>query len=151
MKDLKDYMLEALMNDREIIPSINDHINEDDSTDEEKSTERGKIKFTIWQSPEKKLSWIENNKDYQKIECKYEEKEDANEGIKICFLLGFKDNSWKLWMGKIGVVTYSDDPYCSFDTQDFSEAMIKCLDKCEEIIQDIKDHPQNWVQFYDDF
>ena len=34
----------------------------------ENSTERGNIKFTIWEAPDKKVKWLNNNKDYEKIE-----------------------------------------------------------------------------------
>ena len=40
----------------------------------ENTTERGNIKFTIWESPEKKVKWLDNNKNYQKIEYQYKDK-----------------------------------------------------------------------------
>ena len=111
-----------------------------------KSLSKGDIKFTIWEAPQKKVRWIKDNKSYQKIEYKLEEDEN---NIYIDFLLGYTDNSWKLWIGKIGATSYNDDPYCSFDTDDFRTAIIACLDKVEEFIQKVKDEPDNYVQFYD--
>jgi len=108
-------------------------------------TERGKIKFTIWKSPDTKVRWLTDNKSYQKIEYTYEDKE---KGISMDFLLGFKDGSWKMWCGKVGAVGYDDDPYCSFETTDFAECIIKALDKVEEMIAAVKEDPNNWVQFY---
>ncbi len=43
--------------------------------DKEKTTERGNIKFTIWESPDKKISWLKPNAKYQKIEYVYENEE----------------------------------------------------------------------------
>ena len=70
----------------------------------ENSTEKDNIKFTIWEAPDKKVKWLNNNKDYQKIEYKYK---DKKLGIEIHFLLGFKDNTWKLWIVIISFDKYS--------------------------------------------
>lgn len=113
--------------------------------DKKKTTERGNIKFTIWEEPDKKVNWIEDNENYQKIEYKYE---DPKKGISIDFLLGFKDDSWRLWIGKIGSVSYDDDPYTNLETDKFADAIVKALDKVQEFIKDVKDDPLNYVQFY---
>lgn len=126
MKTLKEYILEK-------------------SEDNKKSTERGNIKFTIWEEPDKKVKWINDNKKYQKIEYKHE---DKDKNIFIDFLLGFKDNSWRLWIGKIGATQYDDDPYCDLETTKFSEAIVSALDKVEEFLDKVKEDPQNYVQFY---
>ena len=118
-------------------------INEDNK--DKKVIERGEIKFTIWKKPDQKVTWLNNNEDYLKIEYKLENKK---KGVYIDFLLGYKDGSWKLWIGKIGATSYADDPWCSFDTKDFAEAINKCLDKVEEFIADVYDNPDKWVQFY---
>lgn len=125
--------------------SLLKYILEEQESDKEKTTERGKIKFVIWESPEKKVRWLEDNKNYQKIEYKYENKED---GIYIDFLLGFKDDSWRLWIGKIGSVSYDDDPYCNFEVKNFKKAIVMALDKVEEFIEDVKNDSQNYVQYY---
>lgn len=116
-----------------------------EASEDKVSTERGKIKFTIWETPDKKVNWIKDNNAYTKIEYKLENRE---KNIYIDFLLGFQDNSWKLWIGKIGAVSYSDDPYCDFETDDFKYAIVDALDKVEEFLEDVEDDPQNYVQFY---
>ena len=126
MKSLKDYILEE----------------KDDITS---GIQRGDIKFTIWKSPDEKVTTLKDNEHYQKIEYKLEDKE---EGLSIDFLLGYQDDSWKLWIGKIGSCSYDDDPYCSFDTDNFKKAIIACLDKVEEFIEKVKDDKENYVQFY---
>lgn len=113
--------------------------------DKKKTTERGNIKFTIWEEPDKKVKWLEDNENYQKIEYKYE---DPKKGISIDFLLGFKDDSWRLWIGKIGSVSYDDDPYTNLETDKFANAIVKALDKVQDFIKDVKDDPLNYVQFY---
>lgn len=129
MKTLVQYILEA----------------EKNKENEKQSTERGKIKFTIWEEPDKKVTWLNDNEKYQKIEYKYE---DKKEGLSIDFLLGFQEDSWKLWIGKIGSCSYDDDPYCSFNTKKFSEGIIAALDKVEEFLDKVKEDPSNYVQFY---
>ena len=119
----------------------------EEEEDKEKTTERGNIKFTIWEAPDKKVKWLDDNKSYQKIEYKYE---DNKKNIFIDFLLGFKDGSWKLWIGKIGSVGYTDDPYTNLQTDKFSDAIVKALDKVQEFIADVKKEPVNYVQFYKD-
>lgn len=105
------------------------------------------IKFTIWQRPEKKIKWLSDNKTYQKIEYKFE---DHEEMIFIQFLLGYveSDKTWKLWAGKIGGVSYDDDPYCKLDTEKFSEAIVTACDKIEDIINKVKEDPLNYIQYY---
>ena len=126
MKSLKEYLLEE----------------KDDIT---ASTSRGDIKFTIWKAPDKKVKWLKDNESYLKIEYKLEDKE---EGLYIDFLLGFQDDSWKLWIGKIGSCSYDDDPYCSFDTDKFAEGIVAALDKVEEFVKKVKDDPESYIQFY---
>ncbi|MBO5004467.1 MAG: hypothetical protein J6D03_04315 [Clostridia bacterium] len=132
MKSLKDYINEQF-------------INEDDKKDDKKSLERGEIKFTIWKAPDKKVTWLEDNEKFQKIEYVYQNEDKT---IEIDFLLGTQNREWKLWVGKIGATSYDDDPYCSFKTTKFAEAVVDCLDKVQEMIQDVKDNPDNWIQFY---
>lgn len=126
MKNLADYILEA-------------------DEDKAKTTERGNIKFTIWEAPDKKVSWLKNNANFQKIEYVYQ---SDDKKIEIDFLLGREGKIWKLWVGKVGATSYDDDPYCTFETEDFAEAIVACLDKVQEMIADVKENPDNWVQFY---
>ena len=46
---------------------IQQQILEEESS-KKSSLERGDIKFTIWEAPDKKVSWLKNNEAYQKIE-----------------------------------------------------------------------------------
>lgn len=117
----------------------------EDVDNEEKTTERGEIKFTIWEEPDKKVKWLKDNQKFQKIEYKYENKE---KNIFIDFLLGYERGSWKLWIGKIGAVGYDDDPYCDFKTKKFAEAIVMALDKVQEFLEDVKEDPENYVQYY---
>lgn len=126
MKSLKDYIYEEKNDVTSVI-------------------KRGDIKFTIWKTPEEKVTSLDDNKSYQKIEYKLENKD---EGIYIDFLLGYDDDSWKLWIGKIGSCSYDDDPYCSLNTDEFKKAIVLSLDKIEEFIDKVKEDPQNYVQFY---
>jgi len=124
--------------------SLQDYIKEE-KDDISSEIQRGDIKFTIWEEPDKKVVTLKDNEHFQKIEYKYNDKES---NISIDFLLGFQENSWKLWIGKIGSCSYDDDPYCSFDTDNFKKAIVLCLDKVEEFIKLVKDEPDNYVQFY---
>ena len=119
--------------------------------EEEQSSERGKMKFYIYKDGKKSpAKWLEDKEPYQKIVCKYEEKPDFNDGIKVEFLLGRNDTdeTWKLWAGKPGVVTYADDWFKDLKVEKFQDALIKALDEAEKLVKKIKDEPNNWAQFY---
>lgn len=134
MKDLKIYIKEA----------------EESTADEQaKLNRRGNIKFTIWEEPDKKVKWLKSNDKYQKIEYKHE---DKTKKMFIDFLLGFdkEHNTWKLWVGKIGGVTYDDDPLCDLKTDDFAKAIVSALDKIEEYIDKVEQDPSDWIQYYKD-
>ena len=122
-----------------------DDKNDDDKPSDEELVRRGNIKFTIWEEPKKKVTWIANNEKYQKIEYQYR---DKKKNVYIDFLLGYQDGTWKLWIGKIGAISYDDDPWCDFKTDKFSEGIVLALDKVEEFIDDVEENPDNWVQFY---
>ena len=120
---------------------------EDDSAakEDEKERERAEIKFKIWKEPDKCVDWLNKGDNYQKIEYKHI---DKKAGIEVDFLLGQQNDIWKLWMGKIGACSYDEDPYCSFNTKSFNDAIIDALDKVQEIISDIKEDPDNYIQYY---
>ena len=141
MKSLTQYILEAEEDTEDASVAGNEG--------EEKTTQRGKIKFVIWEEPDKKVSWLDNNEKYQKIEYKHE---DKDKNIEIDFLLGYvkDEDTWKLWIGKIGTVNYDDDPYCDFETNKFAEAIVAALDKVEEFVKNVEDEPENWIQYYKD-
>lgn len=131
MKSLKDFIFEK--NDKEKDKSIID---------------TGDIKFTIWKSPDERilnLNDLKDNEHYQKIEYKFEDKDKK---ISIDFLIGFKEDSWQLWIGKIGSCSYDDDPYYSFKTDSIRKAIIDSLDKIPEFINKVKEDPNNYIQFY---
>lgn len=115
--------------------------------EDKKTTQRGNIKYTIWISPEKRVNWLKDNEQYQKIEYKHEDKENS---IFIDFLLGYvkEEDTWKLWIGKIGSLSYDDDPYIDLKTNKFAEAIVASLDKTEDFLKEVEDDPQNWVQYY---
>lgn len=135
MKTLKDYIIEA---------------NDNNSEEQDESVNRRKdIMFTIWEEPDKKVKWLKDNEKYQKIEYKHE---DKSRKMSMSFLLGYdkENDTWKLWVGKIGAITYDDDPLCSLETNKFSQAIIKGLDKIEEYIKKVEDDPSDWIQYYKD-
>ena len=135
MKRLKHYIIEA---------------NDNNSEEQDESVNRRKdIMFTIWKEPDKKVKWLKDNEKYQKIEYKHE---DKSRKMSMSFLLGYdkENDTWKLWVGKIGAITYDDDPLCSLETNKFSQAIIKGLDKIEEYIKKVEDDPSDWIQYYKD-
>lgn len=110
-----------------------------------KLKERAEIKFKIWKDGGELADWITDKDGYQKIEYVYKDKE---KGITIDFLLGRKDGSWFVWAGKDGAVNYDDQPYKDLKTPYFRDAIMNSLDKIQELIQDVKDNPDNWAQYY---
>ena len=120
---------------------------EGDKEKGESLNRRGNIRFTIWKEPDKKVYWLNDNDNYQRIEYKHE---DKDKGLSMSFLLGFDEEqqTWKLWVGKIGGVTYDDDPLCDLETKSFAEAIISGLDKVEEYIEKVEEDPQDWIQYY---
>ena len=125
--------------------SLKDYILLEKEEDKKKTTRRGDIKFTIWEESDKRVNWLDDNESYQKIEYKHEDKE---KNVYIDFLLGFKDNSWRMWIGKIGSTSYDDDPYYDLKTKKFAHAIVNALDKVEEFIAKVEEEPENYVQFY---
>lgn len=124
-------------------------IEAEEEKDNAKLNRRGNIKFTIWEEPNKKVKWIKNNDKYQKIEYKHE---DKTKKMFIDFLLGYDKevDTWKLWVGKIGGITYDDDPLCDLKTNDFGKAIVTALDKVEEYIDKVEEDPYDWIQYYKD-
>ena len=82
---------------------------------------RTDIMFNIWEEPDKKVNWIKDNFSYTKIEYQYIS-DDGN--IEMDFLLGFKSGSWRLWVGKIGAIDYSDES--SFQIRGICRKQIVC-------------------------
>ncbi len=118
--------------------------------DKKRNKIRKKIVFDIWESPGVKIQDLKSNTAYQKIVCTYQEGKDYGMGLSVEFLLGFKDGTWQLWAGKPGVVIYSDDSYADLETDVFYRAVNKAVDKCVELILQVKAEPNNWAQYYTD-
>lgn len=135
MISLKTYILETQNN-----ISLNEN---DDSKDDSKL--RADIKFKIWKSPDNFVTSLKDNEDYQKIEYVFKEKES---GIVIDFLIGKKDGTWQLWIGKDGAVSYDDDPFYNLEEISFLPALSKAVDKVIDFIDEVKSDPNNWVQYY---
>lgn len=134
MKSLLSYLIES----------------EDKEENSKEDNIRKDIMFTIWKEPKTKVKWLKDHDyTYQKIEYQHRDKDN---NIEIDFLLGYieKEKTWKLWVGKIGSTNYDDDPYYDCETEKFSEAIIKSLDKIEDFIKDVQENKDNWVQFYKD-
>ena len=129
--------------------SLQYYIKEAEEKEEDKKalTRRGNIKYTIWKEPKKQVNWLNDGDDYNKISYQYE---DKKKGISLEFLLGYvkDENTWKMWIGKIGALGYDDEPYYDLGEEKFADAIIKSLDKTEEFLKDVEENPDNWVQFY---
>ena len=110
-----------------------------------KLKERAEIKFKIWKDGGELADWITDKDGYQKIEYVFKDKE---KGITIDFLLGRKDGKWWLWAGKNGAVNYDDQPYKDLDVVSFQDAIMTSLDKIQELIEDVRENPDNWSQYY---
>lgn len=123
---------------------------EDTDVDNDKRID---IKFKIFSGNKKELlitdrsKFPKTNKDYQKIEYIYKDKE---KGIVIDFLLGFKDDSWQLWVGKEGAVSYDDDPYKDLKEKEFINGLSNAISEVLNFVKTVEEDPDNWVQYYID-
>ena len=124
---------------------LTEYIYEKEEKTKDNSFDRSKIIFTIWESPDNKVTELKSNTEYQKIEYKLE---DNHSGLFIDFLLGFDEGSCHLWLGKIGSCSYDDDPYKSLNTTNFKKAIVDSLDIIEEFIEKVKKDKYNYIQFY---
>ena len=124
---------------------LTEYIYEKEEKTKDNSFDRSKIIFTIWESPDNKVTELKSNTEYQKIEYKLE---DNDLGMFIDFLLGFDEGSWQLWIGKIGSCSYDDDPYKSLNTTNFKKGIVDSLDIIEEFIEKVKTDKYNYIQFY---
>lgn len=134
MKSLKDY-----------IYNYNIKEEKDTTKEDEPIVPRKDIMFEIWDRPGHKAKWLKDNFSYNKIEYKYYNKD---KGIECDFLLGFQSGTWKLWCGKIGICSYEDNAYCDLKCIKFQDAIMKAIDKIEDILKDIIDDPDNNVMYY---
>lgn len=136
-----------------------DNIDNDDNDDNSKALgqegakedadakERSDIKFKIYTAPDKQVTSLKEGEKYLKIEYVYR---DKKEGIEIDFLIGKKkeDEEWQLYIGKVGSASYDDDPYKSLKTKDLAKAINTAVNEVIDLIKEVKDNKDNWVQFY---
>lgn len=127
--------------------SLKDYIKEEKDTTKEKELPipREDIIFDIYETPHRKVKWLKDNFSYTKIEYKYY---NEDKGIEIDFLLGYKGSSWRLWTGKIGIVSYDDQSYCDLKCVKFQDAIMNAIDKIEKFVQDVLNDPNNYVEYY---
>lgn len=118
-------------------------INENGITPEMKAN----VKFIIWDEFGNKLDYSDDPK-YQKIEYKFV---DKIKNIEIDFLLGKTEKTWKLWVGKIGAVHYSDRPYKDLKKSNFKDALLKAIDIVVDFIDKVKKDNYNYIQYYVNF
>lgn len=121
-------------------------LEEQDTTKDPKMDLIPDIKWTIWDSNQKRIYDVNAvNQNYNKIEYLYI---DKKKNIKIQFLMGLLDNTWHIWVGKIGGTYYSDEPYCDLKTGNFKLAVIKSLDKVATFVLNVKNNPDNYQNYY---
>lgn len=116
-----------------------------EKSDEESLDFKKDIVFSIWESPGKKVQHLEGNTKYQKIEYKFI---NYKKNLYIDFLLGYKNDSWQLWIGRIGGCYYSDSPYKNLKTSNFDEAVIKAVDEINDFIIQACQNPYDFIQYY---
>lgn len=103
------------------------------------------IIFDVWESPKKKVQELKSNNAYQKIEYKHK---DYKNNVFIDFLLGFKNNSWHLWIGQNGGCNYSDAPYKDLKTDDFKKAIMNAVEEINKFINEVIKDPNTYIQYY---
>lgn len=104
------------------------------------------IKWSIWDADQKRVYDINKaDKNYNKIEYLYI---DKKKNIKIQFLLGLLNNSWHIWVGKVGGTYYSDEPYCDLKTDDIKKAIRRSLDKVATFVLNVRNNPDSYQNYY---
>ena len=73
------------------------------------------VVFNIYDERGNIVSELDDDSKFQKIEYTYKDK--------FQFLVGKTDNKWYLWVGKVGIVAYSDPTYKELDTKSTTEAI----------------------------
>lgn len=121
-------------------------LEEQDATKDPKMDIIPDIKWTIWDSDQNRIYNVNNVcSNYNKIEYLYI---DKKKNIKIQFLMGLRDHTWRLWVGKIGGTYYADEPYCDLKTGNFKLAIIKSLDKVATFVLNVKNNPDSYQNYY---
>lgn len=108
---------------------------------------RSDVKFKIFTAPDKQVDDLREGEKYLKIEYVYRNKK---KGIEIDFLIGRKDETedWQLYTGKVGSASYDDDPYKSLETQELPTAINNAVTEAIDLIKEVEEDPDNWLQFY---
>ena len=73
------------------------------------------VVFNIYDAEGNIVPELDDDSKFQKIEYTYKDK--------FQFLVGKTDNKWYLWVGKVGIVAYSDPTYKELDTKSTTEAI----------------------------
>ena len=73
------------------------------------------VVFNIYDAEGNIVPELDDDSKFQKIEYTYKDKYQ--------FLVGKTDNKWYLWVGKVGIVAYSDPTYKELDTKSTTEAI----------------------------
>lgn len=129
------------------MPAVKRIAEEIDTT---KNVERDKelrksIKWDIWEEPGVRSNWLKDNYSYNKIQFTYE---DTDKGIEMCFLMGFTAATWKMWVGKPGTVSYTDDWAWDLKTDDLRDAIMKSLDVIINFVHTVEADKNNYVAYY---
>lgn len=123
-------------------------LGQDSAKEDEENKKRSDIKFKIFTAPDKMVDDLKKGEKYLKIEYVYT---DKKKGIQIDFLIGRKneEKDWNLYIGKIGSTSYDDDPYKSLETKDLTKAINNAVDEAMNLIKEVEENRDGWLQFYD--
>ena len=122
-------------------------LGQDGAKEDADAKRRADIKFKIYTAPDKQVDDLKKGEKYLKIEYIYK---DKKKDIEIDFLIGKKtdEKNWSLYVGKVGSVSYDDDPYKSLKTEKLSKAINNAVEEVIDLIKEVEKEKDNWVQFY---
>ena len=122
-------------------------LGQDGAKEDADAKRRADIKFKIYTAPDKQVDDLKKGEKYLKIEYIYK---DKKKDIEIDFLIGKKtdEKNWSLYVGKVGSVSYDDDPYKSLKTEKLSKAINNAVEEVIDLIKEVEKDKDNWVQFY---
>lgn len=122
-------------------------LGQDGAKEDADGKRRADIKFKIYTAPDKQVDDLKKGEKYLKIEYIYK---DKKKDIEIDFLIGKKtdEKNWSLYVGKVGSVSYDDDPYKSLKTEKLSKAINNAVEEVIDLIKEVEKDKDNWVQFY---
>lgn len=122
-------------------------LGQDGAKEDADAKRRADIKFKIFTAPDKQVDDLKKGEKYLKIEYIYK---DKKKDIEIDFLIGKEtdEKNWSLYVGKVGSVSYDDDPYKSLKTEKLSKAINNAVEEVIDLIKEVEKDKDNWVQFY---